>query len=722
MMKLIQCWIEHPVRKLDQTYTYISDSEIEQGARVEVPFGSAKVIGFVESCTDTQETEEELKARYGFRLKKVLNVLDDSSLITPELHDLALWMKEQTLSTTISCFQAMLPGKVKPISGGEKKILVEKFVKLSDVETDLTPKQLEAYMYVREAGEVRYSQLRQKYPNQAHALIEKSAVVLFEKEKAAEAYKVNERTIPFALSQQQEQAMAEIENSHDPVYLIHGATGSGKTEIYLQLAAKALAKGKQVLILVPEISLTPQMIERVASRFGSDLAIYHSGLNAQQKYEQYRKVMTGRAEVVVGTRSAVFLPFSDLGLIVMDEEQDSSYKQENQPAYHCRDIAIWRGHYHACKVLLGSATPTLDTYARALKNVYHLITMKDRINQSLPKVTIVSMKDSIRNGESYILSEELKHKIHDRLVKKEQVILLLNRRGYNTQLRCRTCGEIVTCPHCDLAMSWHRDVGRLKCHTCGTEMAKPVRCAECGSTAGFITLGYGTERLEQEVQSCFVGVRTLRMDADTTSRKDSHEKILTAFGNHEADILLGTQMIAKGLDYPNVTLVGVINGDEGLKRTDFRSCETTFDLLMQAGGRSGRGSADGEVVYQVYDTDHYAVQCAARQDYDSFFKYEMQFRKAGQYPPYTYMISLTVSGTDQRTVDGLALKLKNEIAGSFKVIGVISLLKIQDRVRDRIILKGKNLDEMRQAVQNFMNHTDADLKGLRIDVNPMVLD
>jgi primosomal protein N' (replication factor Y) len=406
----------------------------------------------------------------------------------------------------------------------------------------------------------------------------------------------------------------------------------------------------------------------------------------------------------------------------MDEEQDASYKQENQPAYHCRDIAIWRGRYHHCKVLLGSATPSLDTYARALRKVYHLISMPERINQSMPKVSIVSMKDSIRKGESFILSEELKQKIHERLVKKEQVILLLNRRGYNTQLRCRKCGEIITCPHCDLAMSWHRDVGKLKCHTCGTEMYKPHQCAKCGSTEGFITLGYGTERLEQEVQECFVGVKTLRMDADTTSRKDSHEKILAAFGRHEADILLGTQMIAKGLDYPNVTLVGVINGDEGLKRTDFRSCETTFDLLMQAGGRSGRGNADGEVVYQVFDPDHYAIQCAAKQDYISFFNYEMRFRKAGQYPPYTYLIALTVSGTDQKIVDRLAMHMKEEIQGDFKTIGVVSLLKIKDRVRNRIILKGRNLDEMRHAVQYFIDHTDADLKGLRIDVNPMVLD
>lgn len=721
-MKIIQCWIEHPVAKLDQTFTYCSDIAIEQGARIEVPFGPGKVIGFVEDCQDTEETPEQLKARLGFTVKKVLHVLDASSLITPELHDLALWMKEQTLSTTISCFQAMLPGKVKPTSQGEKKILVEKYVALSDAEVELTPKQLEAYLFVKNAKDLKYSALRQKYPNQARQLIEKNAICLYEKEKTAQAYEVTEKSRPFVLSEQQNKAMQEILTSQDDVYLLHGTTGSGKTEVYLQLAAKALAEGRQVLILVPEISLTPQMIERVASRFGSSLAIYHSGLNAQQKYEQYRKVMTGKAEVVVGTRSAVFLPFHDLGLIVMDEEQDGSYKQENQPAYHCRDIAIWRGRYHHCKVILGSATPSLDTYARALKSVYHLVSMPERINQSLPKITIVSMKDSIKQGESFILSKQLKEKMRDRLVKKQQVILLLNRRGYNTQLRCRSCGEVITCPHCDLAMSWHRDVNKLKCHTCGSEMYVPRQCPKCGSTDGFVTLGYGTERLEQEVKDAFPDASVLRMDADTTSRKDSHEKILRSFGRHEADILLGTQMIAKGLDYPNVTLVGVINGDEGLKRTDFRSCETTFDLLMQAGGRSGRGNADGEVVYQVFDPSHYAVQSAAKQDYLSFFRQEMQFRKAGQYPPYTYLIALTISGTDPQKVDHLAMQLKTELTGNFKTIGIVNLLKIKDRARDRIILKGKDLDEMRRAVRSFMEHSDANLQGLHIDVNPMTLD
>ena len=696
-MKILQVWIEHPVRSLDKTFTYLSEEEVFPGCRVEVPFGAKTLVGFVDQVENTDENQAQIEARLGFKVKKVLSVMDKRPLITEELRQLAQYMHDTTLSVMIACYQAMLPAKVKPASGKDKKILMEKWVKVSGQSVSLTPKQAQAYAFVIAHQQVRYSELRASFPSQAKSLLDKGALVSFEMEKSADN-KI-QKPVPFAgtLSDDQKNALKEINDSEDPVYLIRGVTGSGKTEVYLHLAQDALEKGKQVLILVPEISLTPQMINRVSARFGKDLAIYHSGLNNQEKYEQYRKV-------------------------VMDEEHDSSYKQENQPCYHCRDIAIWRGRYHHCKVILGSATPSLESYARGMKNVYHLILMKHRINDSLPQVTIVNMAESMRHNGSYILSEELKAKIHDRLQKKEQVILLLNRRGYHTQLRCRSCGTTLLCPHCDIALSWHNDVRKLRCHTCGYESYLPKVCPKCGSNKGFASFGFGTEKLEQEVQTCFPGVKTLRMDADTTTKKDAHAKILEAFGKGEADILLGTQMIAKGLDYPHVTLVGVINGDAGLARTDFRSCETTFQLLMQAGGRSGRGENAGEVVYQVYDPDHYAVQCAAAQDYETFFRYEMQFRHLGKYPPYTYLIALTVSDSDQRYVERTADALKKGIQGNFKTIGVISLLKLQDLYRSRIVLKGTNLDDMRQAVLTFMHSTKPDMKGLRIDVNPMVLD
>lgn len=724
-MELVSCWIEHPVRTLDQPFTYFSEGlNLEPGMRVKVGFGSQDVIGFVESVEPTEENAEEAEARLGVKLKPIKAVLDESSLMNEELHALALWMRETTLSTAISCFQSMLPVRIKPITSGRHDIIMERWVSCSEEEVSLTPKQLEAYQYIRDHQPLTYAAARKAYPNQVRQLAEKNALVLTEKEKEASDPVILPTSAPLKLTAEQQAAKQEIEGSSDDVYLVHGATGSGKTELYLQLAETALASGRQVLILVPEISLTPQMIERVTDRFGSELAIYHSALNDQEKYEQYRKVKLGKARIVVGTRSAVFLPFASLGLIVMDEEQDSSYKQENQPAYHCRDVAIWRGRYHHCKVILGSATPTLESYARALKKVYHLITLKERVNRTMPAVTIIPLKECMKQGQSYVLSDPLREKIAQRLQAHQQVILLLNRRGYTTSLRCRSCQSVILCPHCDLAMSYHRDEKILKCHTCGAMMPVPKYCPTCGQAAGYSSYGFGTERLEQEVQAVFPEARILRMDADTTSRKNSHERILKAFGRGDADILLGTQMIAKGLDYPNVTLVGVLNGDEGLNRTDYRSCETTFDLLMQAGGRSGRSAEPGEVVYQVFDPDHYAVQCAAHQDYETFFRMEMQFRHAGQYPPYSYLVALTAVDTTAEKAEETGQWLKERLQSSrYKTIGVLSLLKVQDHYRSRVILKGRDVSAMTHDIRALLDGEERQkAKGVRIDVNPIALD
>ena len=720
-MYIISVWIEHPIRTLDQTYSYLSTIEIKQGCRVSVSFGKKQLTGFTEDCCYTDESEEQINERLGMKLKYIDSIIDEEPFINEELHDLSLWMKETTLSTTISCFQAMLPSVIKP-KGKLKNISSERWVKLSDIETNLTPKQLQVFQYVQEKGEVKYSELRQKFKTIPHTLIEKGVLIQFEKEKSGEMISSEIMKQPYALKENQLKAIKDIEESNDPIYLIHGVTGSGKTEVYLQLANHQIQQGRQVLILVPEIALTPQMIERVSSRFTNSLAIYHSGLNPQQKYEQWKLVRSGEAKIVVGTRSAVFLPFENLGLIIMDEEHDASYKQDIQPSYHARDIAIQRGKYHHCKVILGSATPSLDSYARALRNVYHLINMKERVNETLPNISIIEMNQAIRNGESFILSNALKEKMNEQLSLNKQIILLLNRRGFHTQLRCKACNEVIRCPHCDLAMSYHRQIKKMKCHTCGTELYVPKICPHCGSREGFTTFGYGTERLEQEVKEMFPSHKVLRMDADTTTRKDSHARILKAFGNHEADILLGTQMIAKGLDFPDVTLVGILNGDEGLNRTDFRSAEMTFDLLMQASGRSGRSQSNGEVLIQVYDQNQFVIQCVKQQDYIRFFENEMRFRKAGQYPPYTYLISIVVSGINQSKVDSTSLQIKNGLSGNFKVIGIVSLLKIKDRYRNRLILKGKNLEEMRHALKELLKDPQLDLNAIKIDVNPMTLD
>ena len=716
-MILVEVFIEHPVRAVDQVFTYIHDEMLLKGTRVQVNFNNRLLVGFVERSYEINSSIEEYEKSVGYKVKRIEKVIDSESLLNDELYALANYMKDITLSTTISCYQAMLPSVLKP-STTNKEVVQEKWVRPSNIQVSLTPKQLDAYQKVIAEKEMRYSKLRELYPSIAKKLIDIGALEAFYKEKEGQLVNEELTSKPLHLTTEQQAVMDEFKKSNDSVFLLRGVTGAGKTEVYLQLAQEVLEQNKQVLILVPEIALTPQMIERVSSRFGNRLAIYHSRLNAQQKYEQYQLVRNKKASIVVGTRSSVFLPFDNLGLVIMDEEHDSSYKQDTQPAYHCRDIAIWRGKYHHCKVLLGSATPTLESYARALKNVYHLLTLDHRINNSIPDTHIVSMKDS----KQEILSDELRKKIQDRLEKHEQVILLLNRRGYHNIYRCRECGEPIKCPHCDLAMSYHYKENALKCHTCGSTYRMPTECPTCHSKKGFASFGFGTEKLYEVVQSTFPTARLLRMDADTTTKKDSHEKILKAFGNHEADILVGTQMIAKGLDFASVTLVGILNGDEGLARTDFRSCEVTFDLLMQASGRSGRSDKNGEVILQVFNENHYAVTCAAKQDYVSFFKNEMNFRHIGGYPPYSYFISLTVYANYEKKAEEIATWLKNNLKGDFKTIGVVSLLKIKDQYRSRVLLKGKDLDEMRNAVRNLLDTDENRKKNIHIDVNPMVID
>ncbi|MGM9941147.1 MAG: primosomal protein N' [Bulleidia sp.] len=718
-MEIVKCWIEHPIRNLDQTYDYISDTHVMPGCRVRVPFGNRQVIGFVEAVEPLDEPQKTYEERHGIHLKAITEVIDHTPLINEELHDLALYMKTITISPTISCFQTILTGKVRPSSTSGTAVQ-EKHVRVSDKEVSLTPKQLQAYMFVQQAGEMKYSDLRKAFPNQARALIDRGALEVTVKEREAQSEALSIAPCPYPLTPLQNRILDEIRQSGDSVFLLKGVTGSGKTEVYFQLAQETLKQGRQVLFLVPEIALTPQMIARVKTRFGNCLAVYHSSLSDQQKYEQYRLVSNGRACIVVGTRSAVFLPFQDLGLIIMDEEHDTSYKQDVQPCYHTRDMAMFRAEYHHAKLIMGSATPSLDSYARALKGIYHLLVMDERVNACMPEVRLVDMKKA-KSGESEVISDELKDGIALRLSQRKQVILLLNRRGFHNKIRCRSCDEVLMCPHCEIAMSYHKDIRRMKCHTCGYEMMVPKRCPSCGSTDGFTTYGFGTQKLQETVEQMFPEARVLRMDADTTNRKNAHQKILDAFGRKEADILIGTQMIAKGLDYPDVTLVGIINADEGLYRTDYRSCEETFDLLMQAGGRSGRKDSAGQVILQVYDPGHEVLQCVVRHDYDAFYRMEMHYRHMAMMPPYTYLICISVTSKYRKKCDETALAIRNEIHGNFRVIGVISLLRINDCYRNRVILKGRNPDEMRDAVQAWFDSQKTKPEGVRVDVNPLSL-
>lgn len=722
-MKIAQVFVEHPIMHLDHTFTYACDGfSVQRGVRVQVPFGKTSIIGFV---MQVETITEQQAAGYGFTIRPIDKVIDEEPLLNEELFALGEWMAKTCIVPMISCFQCMLPAKLKPKSthGHAKREAWIRYVKDGD---GLTVKQRAALQALQEEKEMLRSQFYQIYKTPGKKLVEFGLAQVYEKEVQARllSKEITQQDLPLHPEQQQALHILQKVSGHE-VVLLHGATGSGKTEVFLQLARSVMQQGKQVLILVPEISLTPQMVNRVTARFGSHVAIYHSGLNAQEKYEQYQLVRRHQVQIVVGTRSAVFMPFDNLGVIIMDEEHDTSYKQDSSPRYHCRDIALQRGRHHHALVVLASATPSLETYARAIKGVYRLIEMPSRINGSFPDVKLVEMRKAVGRGESYLLSNELLAAMYERLQRKEQILLLLNRRGYTPILRCIGCGHVVMCPHCEVAMSYHKDDKQLKCHTCGYTMPVPNYCPECGSDT-WRYLGLGTQKLEELVQIKFPDARIIRMDADTTGKKNAHEELLAAFGEHRADILMGTQMIAKGLDFENVTLVGIINGDAMLNRSDYRSAELTYDLLEQAVGRSGRGAKAGEVIIQAYDTTHYAIQCAAHHDYRAFFQNEMKYRHIAGYPPYTYLASMIFSHTSPEEVAKAAARAKKllEAHAGYRILGPAQLTKRKDEMRMRILLKGKQQELLGQCVREVYDaHLAAKEKArLDIDVSPVALD
>ncbi len=521
-------------------------------------------------------------------------------------------------------------------------------------------KQERVFTYIKgqEASVPVTSVLKQTGASRAtlKSLLDKGVIKEFEKEVYRDPLQAEDiqRSEPLVLTDAQAQVMEPVakaiaEEQHQ-MMLLHGLTGSGKTELYLQAISAVLAKNQEAIMLVPEISLTPQMVTRFKARFGELVAIMHSGLSNGEKYDEWRKIHRKEVKVVVGARSAVFAPFTNIGIIIIDEEHETSYKQEETPRYHTRDVAQYRGERHRAPVILGSATPSIESYARAKKGVYQLLSLTERVNgRPLPDVEVVDMRQELRNGNRSMFSLALTEAISDRLEKKQQTVLFLNRRGYSTFVMCRDCGYVASCNHCDISYTYHRKGNSLKCHYCGDEQPMPETCSECGSDH-IRFFGSGTQKVEEELAKQFPEARVIRMDVDTTRKKGAHKQLLDAFGQGKADILLGTQMIAKGLDFPKITLVGVLAADSMLHIPDFRSAERTFQLLEQVAGRAGRDELRGEVLVQSYTPEHYSIQLVKEHDYEQFVAKEMQSRKIGGYPPYYFMALLTISDTELASV------------------------------------------------------------------------
>ncbi|HAP5384019.1 primosomal protein N' [Enterococcus faecalis] len=542
-----------------------------------------------------------------------------------------------------------------------------------------------------------------------------------------------EKTTALSLNAEQQVAvetiLQSVQEQQSQTYLLEGITGSGKTEVYLQVIAEVLNQGKTAIMLVPEISLTPQMVQRFKRRFGEHVAVMHSGLSQGEKYDEWRKIERGEAEVVVGARSAIFAPIENIGVIIVDEEHEASYKQEETPRYHARDLAIWRSEYHHCPVVLGSATPSLESRARAQKNVYQRLRLTQRANQAatLPTIDVVDMRQEVENGNVSSFSMSLQEKLQERLEKNEQSVLLLNRRGYSSFVMCRDCGYVLPCPNCDISLTLHMDSKTMKCHYCGHEERIPYRCPNCGQDK-IRYYGTGTQKVEEELQTLLPDSRILRMDVDTTRRKGAHEKILRTFGEGQADILLGTQMIAKGLDFPNVTLVGVLNADTALNLPDFRSSERTFQLLTQVSGRAGRAEKPGEVIIQSFNPEHYAIQLAKAQDYEDFYTKEMYIRHRGDYPPYYFTVQITASHPEEneaaKQMFQIATKLKQGLSPQAILLGPTpnAIMRVNNRYFYQVIIKYKQEPMLQPLLKEILTDTQrATARGLKlsIDAEPM---
>ncbi|GJF87122.1 primosomal protein N' [Staphylococcus argenteus] len=537
------------------------------------------------------------------------------------------------------------------------------------------------------------------------------------------------------LTTDQQRAYAAINekiiNQEQATFLLHGVTGSGKTEVYLQTIEDVLNQGKQAMMLVPEIALTPQMVLRFKRRFGDDVAVLHSGLSNGERYDEWQKIRDGRAQVSVGARSSVFAPFKNLGLIIIDEEHESTYKQEDYPRYHAREIAQWRSEYHHCPVILGSATPCLESYARAEKGVYQLLSLPNRVNQqALPDIDIVDMRTELSEGNRSMFSKDLREAIQLRLDRQEQVVLFLNRRGYASFMLCRDCGYVPQCPNCDISLTYHKTTDLLKCHYCGYQETPPNQCPNCESEH-IRQVGTGTQKVEELLQQEFEGARIIRMDVDTTSKKGAHEKLLTEFEKGNGDILLGTQMIAKGLDYPNITLVGVLNADTMLNLPDFRASERTYQLLTQVAGRAGRHEKSGQVIIQTYNPEHYSILDVQKNDYLTFYRQEMEYRKLGKYPPYYYLINFTISHKEMKKVMEASQHvhkiLLQHLTEKALVLGPspAALARINNEFRFQILVKYKSEPGLLQAIQFLDDYYHEkfikEKLALKIDINPQMM-
>ncbi|OAT81420.1 replication restart helicase PriA [Desulfotomaculum copahuensis] len=712
------------LRRVDKIFHYRVPAglqgQVETGSRVLVPFGRRKLEGYVVGFgVPPQESG----------IKEVAALLDKGPLFTPGQLALARWVAAYYLCPLVSALQAMIWPLLQ--TAGPRR--VRGLWPAAGVSgAPQTPKQNAVWQLAQNSPGLTRMELARRAgvsPGLVNSLVARGWLQVEEQmvRRDPVAGTPLRPSPPPVLNVPQAEAVREIaaalDREKEQVFLLHGITGSGKTEVYLRGIAAALERGRQAVALVPEIALTPQMVDVFRGRFGGRVAVLHSGLAAGERYDEYQRIQNGTAPVVLGARSAVFAPLDRPGLVIVDEEHESSYKQEETPRYHARAVALRLARQYGAVAVLGSATPALESYCRTLSGgPYRLLNLPYRIaRRPLPPVRVVDLRREYRAGRRGIFSGALQEALAERLSRKEQAILFLNRRGYATFIVCRECGLVLKCPHCDISLTYHAN-GRLRCHYCNYSVLAPSRCPACtGRQMGFY--GTGTQKVEQEVRRLFPAARVLRLDKDTTGRRGSHREILDAFGRGEADILIGTQMVAKGLDMPGVTLVGVVNADTTLHMPDFRASERTFQLLTQVAGRAGRGDRGGEVLVQTYSPAHYAVDAARRHDYGGFFSQEMSIRRALGYPPFSHLCRVLFTGASEEEVEKAAAALAGFAAGgAVQVMGPAPapLVRVKDRFRWQLVLRADAPQKLREAVTAGLAGYERQLRtvAVAVDLDP----
>lgn len=714
---------------------------LKEGMCVLVPFGAGNkfIKGYVIAFKDTPEWDVD-------RIKEIKEIAEGDVPVMERQMKLAAYLKRNYGSTMIQALKTVLPAKknVRAVENKSVRLIV------SEEETGAF---LDNFSKKHQVAKVRllnelllvdtlpYGLITTKLHVSASTVksLEKQGIIEIRTENAyRNPIKLKPgRDVKKFLSDEQQTVVNEVLADFDAgirkTYLVHGITGSGKTEVYMNLIEEMVKRGKQSIVLIPEIALTYQTLLRFYTRFGDRVSVLNSSLSAGEKYDQCRRAEKGEIDIIIGPRSALFTPFPNIGLIVMDEEQENSYKSEVSPKYHAREVAEEVAGMHGASVVLGSATPSLEAYYRAEKGEYRLFTLNKRLTGgNLPKVHIVDLREELRDGNRSIFSTRLQELMTDRLKKKEQIMLFLNRRGYAGFISCRACGHVVKCPHCDVSLSEHKG-NRMICHYCGYTTEKVKLCPSCGSKyiAGFRA---GTQQIEEKLHQMYPEARILRMDADTTGKKDSYDNILSAFANHEADILLGTQMIVKGHDFPKVTLVGVLAADMSLSVGDYRAAERTFSLLTQAVGRAGRGELLGEAVIQTYQPEHYSVVHAANQNYRAFYEEEILYRELLRYPPVCHMMAVQIFAAEEKRGENLARELAG-IAGEYAddkeertkrllVIGPTpaAIGKIQDVFRFVFYVKYESYDkliEIKDRLEERVQSMQLKEESMQIDFDPV---